>query len=496
MKKNFYYLILLFVMTTILSESCKKDFLVREPIGSVSLDLVATSDGVKKLLIGAYGALDGNNLGASAAWSVAPSNWIWGSVAGGDAHKGSDPGDQSTINPIATWTVTPSNIFVADKWKVNYAAIDRVNTVFKVLPLVKNMSQDEIKNIDAQAHFLRGHYYFDLKKMFNMVPWVSDTTTDLKTPNNIDIWPMIEADFKLAYDNLPETQSDAGRANKWAAGAYLAKTYLYQKKFQDAKAIFDEVIKRGKTAAGIKYDLLPGFEDNFRPQKEAMSPEGVFDVEMAANVGTGTISNGTEGEMTNYAYNSPFSCCGFYQPTIDLANSYRTDANGLPYLDDYNSHPVKNDLGVTSTQSFTLDDGNLDPRIDWTIGRRGIPFLDWGLHPGKDWSRNQPSAGPYTNLKNVWWVNTPEFYDNNSWGPATAINTHIIRFADVLLMAAEADAQLGNLGEALTLVNRVRERASRPAGWVYKYKDNSNPSAGFSSTPAANYKISTYPQFA
>jgi hypothetical protein len=384
----------------------------------------------------------------------------------------------------------------ADKWVVSYGGIDRVNAVFKTLPLVKGMTPDAMKNVEAQAHFLRGHFYFELKRFYNMVPWISDSTKDFKQPNNEDIWPKIEADFKFAFDNLPETQSDAGRANKWAAAAYLAKTYLYQKKFDLAKTLFDQVIAQGKTSKGVKYGLLPSIEDNFRPEKELTSPENVFSVEFAANVGTGTIDNATQGDMLNYPYgDSPFGCCGFYQPTIDLANSFRTDADGLPYLDTYNDHPVKNDLGVLSSASFTPDAGNLDPRIDWTIGRRGIPYLDWGLHPGRDWIRDPDFSGPYAPKKNIWWHSTEQFHDNNSWAPATAINYYIIRFADVLLMAAEAHAQTNDLSGAMDLVNKVRTRSANPDGWVYQYKDNSKPSAGFSTTPAANYVIKNYASF-
>jgi hypothetical protein len=496
MKKQTYLVGIVILTTVIFSSSCKKEFLVREPIGALSQGVLATPNGVNGLLTGAYSALRGTDIGASTAWSGSVTNWIWGSVAGGDAHKGSDAGDQAPINPIATWSISPSNAMAADKWIVCYGGIDRVNSVFKVLPLVKGMDAAAFKNVEAQAHFLRGHYYFELKRFYNMVPWISDSTKDFKQENNVDIWPKIEADFKFAFDNLPETQSDAGRANKWAAGAYLAKTYLYQKKFELAKTLFDQVISHGMTSKGVKYDLLPSIEDNFRPEKELTSPENVFSVEFAANVGTGSIDNATMGDMLNYPYgNSPFGCCGFYQPTIDLANSYRTDANGLPYLDTYNDHAVKNDMGILSSASFTPDAGNLDPRIDWTIGRRGIPYLDWGLHPGRDWIRDQDFSGPYAPKKNIWWHATEQYHDNNSWAPATAINYYIIRFADVLLMAAEAHAQTNDLPGALTLVNRVRTRAANPAGWVYQYKDNSNPAAGFSTQPAANYVIQTYTSF-
>ena len=216
---------------------------------------------------------------------------------------------------------------------------------------------------------------------------------------------------------------------------------------------------------------------------------------MAANVGTSSIDNSNLGDMLNFPYgSSPFGCCGFYQPRIDLVNSYRTDAGGLPYLDDYNSHAVKNDQGILSKDPFTPDAGNLDPRVDWTAGRRGLPFHDWGIHPGADWIREQDYAGPYANKKNIYWQATATaFHDASSWAPGSAINYIVIRFADVLLLDAEAYAQTGDFAGAEALVNRVRNRAANPSGWLHTYINNLTPLAGFSATPAANYVISPYP---
>jgi tetratricopeptide (TPR) repeat protein len=486
--------------------SCKKSFLERQPQGTLSEQTLSNAAGVNALLIGAYAALDGqqnnagsvNSLGGGNAWACSPDNWLWGSVAGGDAHKGSDAGDQAAMVPVATFTVDPSNALLNDKWRAVYEGIGRCNSVLRLLPNVTDLSTAEKANISGQARFLRGHYYFDLKRIFNMVPYIEETTTDYKTANTTDIWPNIEADFKFALDNLPATQTDIGRVNKWAAAAYLGKSYLYEKKYTEAKQMFDQVINQGTTTNALKYDVNPNFENNFRPEFEKTNPEAVFVVEMAANTGGGSssIANANQGDMLNHPYgNSPFGCCGFYQPTVDIVNSYRTDANGLPYLDDYNQHPVKNDMGVTSGTAFTPDAGTLDPRLDWTVGRRTIPYKDWGLHPGADWIRDPNFAGPYSPLKLVpWKTNSTTYQDKSSWAPGSAINIYIIRFADVLLMAAETEAQLNNLAQAQTYVNRVRSRISdHPDSWLYQYKDNSNPTAGFSTTPAANYKIAPYP---
>jgi tetratricopeptide (TPR) repeat protein len=496
MKKISFSKIALIVAFGIVSYSCNDDFLTKPALGSLSDAQLSTKAGVQNLLIGAYAALDGNGVGAASAWDAAADNWIYGSIAGGDAKKGSDGADQPGINSIMIYSAGPSNGFFNSKWRAVYEGINRANSVLKFIPLVTtNITDTEKKNYTAEARFLRGHYYSELKKMFNKVPWVDETTVDpAAVTNDADIWANIEADFQFAMDNLPATQSEVGRANKWAAAAYLAKTYLYQKKYAPAKGVFDQVIAQGVTSSGTKYNLLPKFQDNFDAAKKNME-ESVFAVQMAANDGTNTIDNANTGGMLNFPYNSPFRCCGFYQPSLDLANSFKTDASGLPLVDTYNVTSLKNDMGVKSEVAFTNDATiPLDPRIDWTVGRRGIPFLDWGNHPGQAWIRDQTYAGPYSPKKNMYWQATQDKYsDQHSWAPGTAINVEIIRFADVLLMAAEAEAQLGNLDKAQEYVNRVRARAAKPESQVYTYADNTKPMGGFTTTPAANYKIAVYP---
>lgn len=495
------------LLTSGLFMSCKKTFLNRLPQGSIDAGAMSNKAGVNVLLVGAYAALAGQDydndagniqsLGGGNAWACSPSNWLWGSVAGGDAHKGSDGGDQPSMIPVANFTVNPGNDLINDRWKALYEGVTRCNNVLSVLPKVTDIKNPaDITNIRAQARFLRGHYYFELKKLFNNVPWIDETTIDLKAVNTVDIWPKIEADFQFAYDSLPTTQDDIGRANKWAAGAYLGKTYLYEKKYDAAEPVFTDVINNGETTNGLAYDLIPHFEDLRIPELEKSNPEAVFQVEMAANVGTGAIASSNQGDMLNFPYssNSPFSCCGFFGPSIDLVNSYRTDANGLPFLDNYNAHAVANDQGIASSAPFTPDAGNLDPRLDWTVGRRGIPYLDYGLYPGQDWVRDQSYAGPFAPVKNIYWDSTANTDgDNSQWAPGSSINVYIIRFADVLLMAAEVEAQLNKFPEAQAYVNRVRGRMTDPSGWVHTYNDNDDPSAGFTTTPAAKYVIGLYP---
>ena len=264
---------------------------------------------------------------------------------------------------------------------------------------------------------------------------------------------------------MPPTQGQVGRVNSWAAKAYLAKVYMYQDKFSQAKTLFDDVIANGVTSNGLKYDLVPYYDDMFRGANDNHQ-ESVWAYQAAA--GTGSVLNANPEFDLNFPYNTgpagPGNCCGFFQPSFTFVNAFRTDANGLPLLDkSYNdpSNRVKNDQGLQSADPFTPDDGNLDPRLDHTVGRRGIPYLDWQDHPGTAWIRNQPNGGPYSPKKYVYARSEQgSFQDNSSWTPGyTGINFMIIRFADVLLMSAEADIEAGELESARAKVNRVRERA-------------------------------------
>ena len=241
----------------------------------------------------------------------------------------------------------------------------------------------------------------------------------------------------------------------------------------------------GKTSNGLVYGLVAKYSDLFNANTSDNNQESVFAIQAAVN--TGSVANANPDFVLNFPYNTgangPAGCCGFFQPTFELVNSFRTNATGLPLLDgSYNNaaNEVKSDMGLLSSAPFTPDAGNLDPRLDRSVGRRGIPFLNWQDHPGADWIRDQTYGGPYAAKKFVF--QKGDVVDNSSWTPGyTGINVPIIRYADVLLMAAECEVELNNLEKARTYVNLVRTRASNPADFVTK-----------NGTPVAKYTISTY----
>ena len=476
----------------VLAVSCSKSFLDKAPIGSLDQNTLANKAGVEGLLIGAYSLLDGYG-GAGGGWQSAGSNWVYGGVTSDDAYKGSDPGDQADIVPIETYAPTASNGYFNQKWQALYDGIQRCNDVIRIMANASDISAADKLRIEAQARFLRAHYHMDAKKMWNNVPFVDEKITyaagNFNVANTTDIWPNIVADLDFAITNLPATQSQVGRVNSWAAKSLKAKALMFQRNYTAALPILKDVIANGVTSGGKKYDLQANFFDNFNAETKN-SAECVYSVQQSVNDNS-QGGNGGWGDVLNFPYNGgPGGCCGFYQPSVSLANSYKVDASGLPLLDTWNNADLKNDQGINSTAAYTPDVTTpVDPRIDYTMGRRGIPYLDWGLHPGNDWIRDQNNGGPYSPIKNVYFKRQAgALTDNSFWtSGVTANNYTFIRFADVLLWAAECEVEVGSLANAVTLVNRVRSRMKdNPSKWVKDAAGNN----------AANYQIGLYTAFA
>ncbi len=473
----------------LLISACKDSFLDVTPTSALTEEVLSSKKGLDGLLIGCYSVLTGRDQLFYSGFG----NWVHGSILGGEANKGTNGGDQAVVNPVQRFETLPNNDLPAQKWRICYEGVARCNTLLRLVGSTTdpNVKPEDKTNLMAEARFLRGFYYFELRRTFGFVPYVDESMTAeqaVSVPNDRDIYPFIEADFTYAKDNLPATQSAAGRANSWAAKAFLAKVHLYQGHYAEAKALFDDVIANGQTANGQKYDLMDKYADFFKAENDN-NKESVFAAQTAVN--TGSTANANGEHVLNFPYNSgsdgPAGCCGFFQPSFDLANSFRTDANGLPLLDGSYNNPaneVKSDWGLKSADPFTPDAGNLDPRLDHSVGRRGIPYLDWIDHPGDNWIRDQAYAGPYSPKKFVFYKATQNtLTDGSSWTRGwTAINQPLMRFADVLLMAAECEVEAGTLEKAREYVNRVRARAANPASWV-KRSDGSN---------AANYVIGLY----
>jgi len=206
MKRIKHKIILGVVAVSAITWACSKSFTTITPTGYLSTGVIATKAGVEGLLVGAYSLLDGvgGAGGDNGPWASAGSNWVYGSCAGADAHKGSDPGDQNLITPIESWNVNASNNYLNDVWAARYDGVQRANEAIRIMRLAKDMSGDDTVQLLAESRFLRGHYHFELKKLFGNVPWIDETITysagNFLVPNDKDVLPMIEADFQFAYD--------------------------------------------------------------------------------------------------------------------------------------------------------------------------------------------------------------------------------------------------------------------------------------------------------
>jgi hypothetical protein len=480
-----------------------------QPQGTLLQANLTNLSGVNGLLIGAYAILDGENVPTSGnAYGSAGSNWQYGSVCADDSYKGSVPSDQPDLTALESWTLSQGGTtsYLNEKWTILYLGIQRANDVLRNMRLATGITPADTAEISGEARFLRGFYHMDGRRVFHFFPYVDESISfvngNLDVPNDVDIWPQITADLLYAVNNLPETQPEAGRVNKWAAMAFLGKDYMIQRKFDSAKFYLDQVIANGVTAKGDKYALNTSYEANFNaPQKN--SAESVFACQNSVNDGSSSANdggNGAMGDVLNFpdGVGAPVGCCGFNNPSWNLANAFKTDANGLPLLDGTSNN------GKVVSDSSNLYTGTIDPRIDWNMSRPGIPYLDWGIGSAS-WIRDPNSNGIFAPKKTVYAQSQQGPKGSYSstetvfWGATqiTAINTNLMRYADVLLMDAECEVEIGSLETAQTYVNMVRARAANPTGWVYKNATYDAPNGVYTitgaSVPADNYMIKQYP---
>jgi hypothetical protein len=458
--------------------SCQESFLETEPYGSLSETTLSNEAGINNLLIGAYSVLANGNY-----------------LIGIGVIRGTDEECIGTETGVSLWNSFLYGIDDGNSaWVHYYSGILRCNNVISMIPKVKNSTEEKLLQVEAEAKFLRGVYYLYLAMYFRNVPWIDETVNyngrNYFVPNDVDVYPKIEADFKFAADNLTATKTQVGRANKWAAKCFLVKTYMFQHKFTEAKALLDDIIPNGVTSNGKKYELLKEYNLNFIARGRNGS-EAVFVAQMDVS-DLAKSGNGNPQDQYNGTYGGPATCCyGWSQPTFDMVDAFQTDdVTGLPLFDTYMNHPLPNDNGLSSSQAFTPYTGTLDSRLDWCVGRRGIPYRDWGVHPGKAWVRNQFNAGPFNCLKNI--VEQARKSTDQGTGGASNNPYNLIRFADVLLWAAECEVEVGSLAKAEDYVNLIRARAADPVGWVKTYIDPAKPMGGFTNTPAANYKVGLY----
>ncbi|TLP79286.1 RagB/SusD family nutrient uptake outer membrane protein [Maribacter sp. ACAM166] len=431
--------------------ACSDDFTDLPQIGAFEEEFLQTEEGANLFLASAYSMLTGrSNLSVGDSRMRSGDNWFH-DVLGGDAHKGSTDNDLSSLLRLELGEWDPSNEQLPRKWATLYAGVNRSNAAINAA-LAGGLIQ-----VEAQARFIRAIYYIELTKMWGNVSVVSEenfAALEFNQPNSGPAWAVIESDLQFAIANLPTrvNQPDAGRPSTEVAMAFLGKAQLYQSNYTGALASFNSVINSGA------YSLNANYLDNFRLEGEN-GPESIFAIQFLAD--GGASFNANPSTLNFPRGGGPFTCCGFYQPSQDLVNAYQTDAAGLPLLDTYNQpgNDVTNDHLLASSDAFTPHTGPLDPRLDYTVSRRGYDFNGFGIHTGQDWIRAQDSdiSGPYISKKNIHQAGDGNVSPVNNRN--NGVNYNMMRYADLLLMAAEAEIEAGSLENAFDYVNLVRMRA-------------------------------------
>lgn len=423
----------IFIIIALIGASCSEDFIDVPPLGQL------TSESFEPIpaVMACYNSLSPYE-DRWANWEIV----LWGDICSDDAWKGgSNEADQPDFLEMMYFTTVPSNGLVYDHWRLYYKHIGRFNTTHFGL---QNMDIDENlkKQLLAEVKYLRADHYFKLTITFGDIPLVLEPPQEYeidKTPR-AGVFTYLEEDLQYCTEYLPKKSgqplSERGRATWGAAMALLTKVYLWQGKWAEAETTAEELIN------SQEYDLEPDFADIFKEEHEH-GIESIWEINYASNP-----------EGTNAAYyavaqrpRQSWGGWGLNNPTTDLLAEY--------------------------------EEG--DPRIIWT-------FLFTGdVTEGETFDFTQWQNKSLMQSRKVWVPVSMLPEEGNS----TATNQRVIRFADVLLMYAEAANENGHPDKALSALNKVRNRA-RNSGLTDPNRESINYE-GFGVTDPGTFSGSRLP---
>ena len=406
-----------------LSGACTDEFIDKDPIiGQTTENFYRSEADALAAVNGVYAALQ---------FETSPQGhfrWFWGDIMSDDAVKGgSGDNDNFDLLQLETFRGPTNTGELESEWGANYEGIYRANVVLAEVPDIA-MDADLKARILAEARFLRAYFHYTLVTMFGDVPLVQRVLApseynQARTPA-AEVWAAIEADLLAAIPDLylrsEYGPDEAGRITRGAARGVLAKAYLWQGKFDEA---------RDQTAAIIdseEYRLVDNYASIFTTAGEN-GPGSLFEVQyMNASGGNFGNNNGNEGTLTNI-YQRPrgtFGGYGFNIPTQDFVDAFFAEGTEDPRL----RHTV-----------FRVGDVVGDRGV-FTLEATGTPHL---YHPRK-YFNNLGEEAPFGDP-----------------APNGGSNDRVLRYADVLLMHAEASAKTGDDAAARASLNAVRARARR-----------------------------------
>ena len=456
-----------------LSATSCNDFIEVEPEGVINEELAMENP--EKMVTSAYAMLGD-------CWYSYPFNlWPYGDVASDDCLKGGSGTTDTGYHPMEIWSTLTSTPGEFDElWYRLYCAISRCNRALVSVAEYgeEKLGAEKARQRDAEVRFLRAHFYFKLITMFRQIPWIDEqvykNNTQEQTRNDEftyeQLFQKIINDFKVAYDVLPANQADGGRVNKIAAASYLAKCYLtlaWGDGYEATNGVahinqeyMQKVVEYTNDVVSSQYDYLEDFGDIFLPEYKN-SKESIFAVQCSDYKDDNTtFGRANWSNMLNGCWGM-WSCgWDFHKPSQNLVSAFKTK-NGLPDFDNYDKtidYPVN---GAPTTQKW-------DPRLFHTVGMPTFPYkYEEAYTMTKGNSRTPNTYGYYTSLKEVPQRSKGETY-NSPW-QAFDMNDYVLRYSDVMLMRAEALIETGQLAEARTIINDIRQRAKNSVAKHIQY---------------------------
>ena len=456
--------------------ACDKILDEHTPQGTLSDEQAKTPENAEAMVVSAYAIF-------TTAEDINSSFSMWNfDVRSDDAYKGgSGTSDGDVFHQLEVEQgILTTNWNLNDIWVRLYNSLSRVNSAIALLNTTGDDYQMKSQRL-AEMKFLRAYAHFLLKRLFKNIPFVVNENLSYQEYNelsnteytNDEGWQLIINDLMEAYNTLPVTQADKGRPTKAAAAAFLAKVYLYKAYRQDDanshqvtsinQQDLEKVIEFTNPSLYVNYGLETDIHNNFRPEEQYENGiESIWAIQYSRNDGS------TYGNL-NWSYglippNIPGATDGgtdFYKPSQNLVNAFHTGDDGLPLFDTFNQ------------KDYDMTADNTDPRLFLTVGMPGLPYMfnkNYMMDKSSIWSRSNGGYGYYVTLKqNVDPALIGEYLIKGSYW-ASSMNRIVFRYADVLLMRAEAYAQLGQPDQAVNLVNQLRTRAAGSTQMISNYQ--------------------------
>ncbi|MDR1683401.1 MAG: RagB/SusD family nutrient uptake outer membrane protein [Candidatus Symbiothrix sp.] len=450
------------------------DFLDKSPYGTLSEEDLTSVQSIENSCIAAYAGIGNDEINRPM------SLWGYGNVRADDAYKG---GGGSTDNTELYWFEISSPSLANEIggpdvfWYRNYIVVSRINSTLRALNNVTDNEMPTRQSRMAEMHFLRAHIHFYNKILFKHIPYIVETMSreDISNESNValtddELWQKIIDDLEYAYQNLPTTQSQVGRPNKYAAAAYLAKAYLYKAYRQDEQHNVTEinqqelqkVIEYADVVIASPYHLESDYAYNFLPGQYENGAESIFAIQYSMDDGTtwGRLNMGcvltapsqgvdAQGNLTNPGMD-------FHKPSQSLVNAFITK-DGLPDFDAYNE------------QDYNEATDKADPRLYHTVALPGKPYKYTDrLYTTQCTRTSDQFYGYYSSLKENVEPGSEYYVRAHKEFPwyGNPKNWIVLRYADVLLFKAEALIETGSHADALPLINQIRNRAKASTGLI------------------------------